>query len=198
MEFLQKIAQRLLIVIQFILVFLFILFEEIVWEGLAKPIYDKIASFRILIRLEKIIGFTNRHIVLLTFITLLLGVEAAGLLAGVFFVQGKVLFGTALYLVKIPIAGFTFWLFKVAKPKLLSFDWFAWAYEKLMYGIAWLKKRVIYTKSIAMMREVKAKIKPLLRDIKAKYFAKDSRFVEELKSFYSYIKNFKNRKKKDD
>jgi len=75
MGFLQKIAQRLLIVVEFILVLLFILFEEIVWEGLAKPIYDKISSFRILLRFEKIVNISNRYIVLLSFLTLLVGVE---------------------------------------------------------------------------------------------------------------------------
>ncbi|SFV56884.1 Bll5565 protein [hydrothermal vent metagenome] len=197
MGFLEKIVQRLLIAIQFVLVFLFILFEEIVWEGLAKPIYDKIASLRILIRLEKIITLSNRYIVLLFFTTLLLGVEGAGLLAGLFFVQGKVLLGTALYIVKIPIAGFTFWLFKVAKPKLLSFDWFALAYNKLMNGIDWLKDTTIYKKSMSAMLDMKSKIKLIFKNIKERYFFKDSRFVEELKSFYSYIKNFKNRKKND-
>jgi hypothetical protein len=197
MEFLQKIAQRLLIVVEFVLVFLFILFEEIIWEGLAKPIYDKISSFRILLRLEKIINISNRHIVLLSFITLLLGVEGAGILAGVFFVQGKVLLGSALYITKIPIAGFTFWLFKVAKSKLLSFDWFAWAYKKLMSGIAWLKESSIYKRTITTVGDIKGKIKPILRDIKKRYFTRDSSFVEELKSLYGYIKNFKNRKKND-
>ena len=197
MEFLQKIAQRLLIVIQFTLVFLFILFEEIVWESLAKPIYEKIASFHILLKLEKIILNANRYIVLFSFITLLLGVEGAGILAGVFFVQGYVLFGLALYIAKIPIAGFTFWLFKASKTKLLSFDWFAWAYKKLMSGIDWLKDTEIYKSSIAMMRDIKARIKPFIAEIKARYFTRDSKFVEELKSFYQYLKNFKNRRKND-
>jgi hypothetical protein len=197
MGFIQKIAQRLLIIIQFFLVFLFILFEEIVWEGLAKPIYEKIASFRIFLRLKKIIHLSNRHIVLLFFTTLLLGVEGAGILAGVFFVQGKVLLGTALYIIKIPIAGFTFWLFRVSKSKLLSFTWFSWAYKNIMSGIEWLKDTEIYKNSVVMMLNIKIKIKRIFKDIKERYFSKNSSFVDELKTFYSYIKNFKNRKKND-
>ena len=197
MGFIQKIAQRLVIIIQFLLVFLFILFEEIIWEGLAKPIYDKIASFRILLRLEQIIHLSNRHIVLLFFTTLLLGVEGAGLLAGIFFVQGKVLLGTALYIAKIPIAGFTFWLFRVSKSKLLSFRWFSWAYKRIMSGIEWLKNTNIYKDSILVMLTIKLNIRSIFRNIKKRYFSKDSKFVEELKAFYSYIKNLKNRKKND-
>jgi len=196
MNFLKKIAQRLLLVIQFILVFLFILFEEIIWEGLAKPIYDHIASIHILQKLEKLISISPRHIVLLFFVVLLLGVEGAGLVAGLFFVQGKVLLGTALYIAKIPIAGFTFWLFRVSKSKLLSFIWFAWAYKKLMSGIAWLKDTTIYSRSIEMMQDIKSQIKLAIKSIKERYFSRNSSFTEEIKSFYKYIKNFKNRKKK--
>jgi len=188
--FLKKILQRLTIVVQFALVFLFILFEEIIWEGLAQPIYYKIQSLQILQKLQLLIEKSNRYIVLTVFVALLLSVEGAGIIAGLFFVQGKIIWGGLLYMGKIPIAGFTFWLFNVSKNKLLSFNWFAWAYGKLMSGIDWLKSTDIYKSSISIMRNLKAKLK----SIKEKYFSKESRFVIELKSFYRYIKNFKNRK----
>jgi hypothetical protein len=192
-EFLKKIAQRLLIVIQFILVFLFILFEEIIWEGLAEPIYRKIESLRITQRVEKLLQGFNSHILLVLFMVLLLGVEGAGLLAGFFFVKGYILFGLLLYIAKIPIAGFTFWVFKVSKKKLLRFGWFNWAYEKLMAGIEWLKETEIYQTS----REKMTMLKRRFFKFKQKYFSKESRFITEIKSFYRYIKNFKNRKKND-
>lgn len=190
MTFLKKIIQRLTLVAQFILVFLFILFEEIIWEGLAEPIYQKIQSLQILQKLQLLINKSNRYIVLSIFISLLLSVEGAGLIAGLFFVQGKIILGGLLYMVKIPIAGFTFWLFSVSKAKLLSFDWFAWAYDKLMSVIDLLKSTDIYKSSISIMINLKDKIK----SIKQKYFSKESSFIVEFKSFYKYIKNFKNRK----
>ncbi|MCH9739241.1 MAG: hypothetical protein K0U38_00145 [Epsilonproteobacteria bacterium] len=193
MSFLQKIAQRLLLVVQFILVFLFILFEEIIWEGIAKPIYQKVQSLRILQNLQTKIEKFHRYVVLVLFSILLLGVEGAGLVAGVFFVQGKVILGTVLYVAKIPIAAFTFWLFKVARDKLLSFRWFAWSYYRLMEGIDWLQSRTIYKRTLEMLFNMKVKTKKIFKEIKEKYFAKDSRFISELKSFYRYIKNFKNR-----
>lgn len=195
MNFLQKILQRLLLVVQFILVFLFILFEEIIWEGIAKPIYQRIESLRILQKLENYITYSNRYLILMVFMVLLLGVEGAGLWAGVFFVQGQVLLGILLYIAKIPIAAFTFWLFKVSRIKLLSFDWFHWAYGKLMAGIAWLKNLTIYKTTMNYMFEFKIKLKEAWREIRDKHFSKESRFVEELKSFYTYIKNFKERKR---
>jgi hypothetical protein len=189
-NFLQKIAQRLLLVLQFVLVFIFILFEEIIWEGIAKPIYEKIQSLKILQKLKEKISHSNRYVILIVFLVLLLTVEGAGLLAGLFFVQGYMLFGLALYMAKIPIAAFVFWLFKVSRAKLLSFDWFTWSYEKLMSGLDWLKDLDIYKTTMMYISKLKSKIK----EERVKYFSKESRFTEELKSFYSYIKNFKNRK----
>jgi len=197
-NFLQKIAQRLLLVVQFILVFLFILFEEIIWEGIAKPIYQKIQSLEILQKFETKIAGSNRYVILTVFLVLLLGVEGAGILAGVFFVQGSVLLGLTLYIAKIPIAAFVFWLFKVSKNKLLSFNWFFWSYEKLMLGIAWLKELTIYKTTMQYMSELKSRLKEQWKRIKVKYFSKDSRFTEELKSFYNYIKNIKKSKKEED
>jgi hypothetical protein len=195
---LEKIAQRLLLILQFVLVFIFILFEEIIWEGIAKPIYEKISELKILKRFELLIHASNRYIVLFFFLLLLLGVEGAGLMAGVFFVQGYILFGLLLYIAKIPIAAFVFWLFKVSKEKLLSFTWFKWAYTKLMSGLAWLKERDIYKSSMEKIALLKQTIKAFIQKVKEKYFTKESRFTQELKSFYAYMKNFKNRKKKND
>jgi hypothetical protein len=198
--FLEKIGQRLLLVLQFILVFLFILFEEIIWEGIAKPIYNKIESLQITQKIESKIKHTNRYVLLVIFLVLLLGVEIAGLLAGLFFVQGYVLFGLLLYLAKIPIAAFVFWLFKVGKKKLLSFDWFNWTYKKIMSGVEWLKATSIYKDTMEYMRKIKRKIRAQWMVIKKRYFNKEGSFTEELKSFYNYMKNFKNniKMKKED
>lgn len=196
MAFLEKIFGRVLLVFQFILVFLFILFEEIIWEGIAKPVYSKIESLQITQKLEAKIEHTHRYVVLAIFTILLLGVEVAGLLAGVFFVQGKVILGLILYIAKIPIAAFVFWLFKVGKEKLLSFNWFNWSYEKLMAGLDWLKARESYKRMMAYMLVIKRKIKERWSVIKAKYFAEESSFMKELKAFYYYIKDFKKNMKK--
>jgi len=191
-DFFNKILGRMLLVLQFILVFLFILFEEIIWEGIAKPIYEKIESLHVIQKLEVKIKQTNRYLLLAVFSVLLLTVEAAGVLAGIFFVQGHILFGLLLYITKIPIAAFVFWLFKASKKKLLSFDWFNWSYEKLMAGLDWLKERDSYKEMMAYMAQIKEKIKIKLKAIKAKYFAQEGSFTQELKNFYAYIKNFKN------
>lgn len=191
MNFLKKIFARVLLVFQFLLVFLFIIFEEIIWEGIAKPIYNKIQSLHILKKLETKVQHTHRYVVLTLFLVLLLGVEAVGLLAGVLFVQGEVLLGLVLYVTRVPITAFVFWLFKVAKEQLLSFSWFKYAYEKLMAGLVWLKEQETYKEMMAYMLATKTKIKDKWKIIKAKYFTEEGSFMKELKGFYTYMKNFK-------
>jgi len=200
LDFFNKIFGRILLVFQFILVFLFILFEEIIWEGIAKPIYEKIESLHVIQKLEVKIQETNRYLLLAVFSVLLLTVEAAGILAGIFFVQGHILFGLLLYITKIPIAAFVFWLFKASKMKLLSFTWFNWSYKKLMAGLDWLKERDSYKEMMAYMAKIKEQIKSKWKAIKAKYFSEEGSFTKELKNFYAYIKNFKNniKNKKED
>lgn len=194
LSFFQKITQSLLRAFQFVLVFLFILFEEIIWEGIALPLYNKVQSLRILQALQTKVLALNRYVILVLFLILLFGVEGAGLLAGVLFVQGKAFLGMVLYVSKIPIAAFTFWLFRVAKERLLSFDWFAWAYDRLMQGIEWLKSREIYQSTLKHLLRTKEKLKALFRRIKIQYFSQESRFVRDLRRFYRYIKIFRNRK----
>jgi hypothetical protein len=196
LSFLEKIFGRILQVFQFILVFLFILFEEVIWEGIAKPVYQKIESLKIVQKLEVKIQQAHRYIVLALFLVFLIVVELSGVLASIFFVQGFIVFGLVLYLARIPLAAFVFWFFKVAKEKLLSFNWFKWSYDKLMGGIDWLKSRVIYVKTMAYMVEIKNSLKEKFKLFKTKYLNNESSFMKELKVFYAYMKNFKENMKK--
>lgn len=196
MGFLEQVWGRVVQVFQFILVFLFILFEEIIWEGISKPIYKKVESLKILQALESKILEAHRYAVLIFFILFLVVVEFSGILASIFFVQGYIVIGILLYIARIPLAAFVFWFFKVAKEKLLSFNWFKWSYDKLMAGIDWLKSQTIYIKTMEYMVQIKNKIKEKFGAFKAKYFNKESNFMKELKEFYAYMKNFKKNMKK--
>jgi hypothetical protein len=104
------------------------------------------------------------------------------------FVSGKILLGLGLYLSKIPIAAFTFWLFRVTEDKLMQFGWFKWLYDWLIRGIEWLKSRPVYIKTMERLKVLKLKIKESIKVFKAKYFAKESPFMQKLKSLYNTIK----------
>ena len=185
---LQTIQQKIITLFQLLLVILFILFEELVWEGIAKPIYSYVHSLKVLQKIEAWLQGVNATIILVIFVLMLASVEMLGIYAGILFVSGQAALGVMLYLTKIPIAAFTFWMFRVTESKLMQFGWFKWLYEKLMQAIDWLKSLEIYRSTMKRLKVTKEKLKQGLKRIKAKYFAKESPFVRRLKRLYSSIK----------
>ena len=119
---------------------------------------------------------------------MLASVEALGLYAGYLFVSGNVAIGLSIYLTKIPIAAFTFWMFRVTEEKLMQFGWFKWLYKKIMAFIDWLKSLEIYQSTMQKLKVTKERIKQFFRVIKEKYFSKESTFVTRMKRLYNSIK----------
>jgi len=189
MSIIEKIINKVLILIQLPLVLLFIIFEEVIWEGIARPIYVRIKSLRILKKFERILEITPRGVILFLFIIIFTIVETAGIMAGILFIKGQILLGLGLYLTKIPIAGFTFWLFKVTKSKLLSFSWFEWIYNKMMGFFSWLKKQDIYRDTMRLVKN----LKDYFRKIKSKYFA-GGEFSRRIKKLYIDMKKIFDRR----
>ncbi len=186
---LTTIKNKLISLLQLILVIIFIIFEELIWEGIAKPIYEVIHSLKILQKIEAKLQHANASVILVIFVVLLSIVEAFGIYAGMLFVSGQVVLGLSLYLSKIPIAAFTFWLFRVTEDKLMTFAWFKWLYEKLLTAIEWLKSREMYVKTMERLKVVKEGIKKTVKAVKERYFSKESPFMTKVKSLYSTIKD---------
>ena len=173
---------------QLVVVLIYILFEELIWEGIAKPIYTYVHGLKILQRVEMKVHELNPSLILFIFVVLLAMVEAFGIYAGVLFVSGQVLLGLVLYIAKIPVAAFTFWLFRVTEDKLMQFGWFKWSYGKIMDGIEWLKSCEIYIQTMDRLKRVKTILKAWFQAWKAKYFSKESPFITKIKQFYRVIK----------
>lgn len=195
MNFFKIILKKLLFSIKLFSVIIFIIFEEIIWEGIALPIYKYIHSLDIIKKLEIHLNKINSYIALLIFITLLLIVEGAGLLAGILFIKGQMITGVVLYISKIPLAVFTFWIFKVTKFKLLDFRWFAFSYKKIISYIKIIQELDIYVQSISKIKIFKIWIKEFFLYIKTKLFNKDSSdsFLKQIKNLYKFLKDkFKN------
>ena len=178
------IKNRLITLLQLILVIIYIIFEELIWEGLAKPIYETIHALKILQKVEKKLQGMPAVMILFLFVVLLAVVETAGIYAGMLFVSGQILLGLGLYLSKIPIAAFTFWMFRVTEDKLMQFGWFKWLYTKMMAAITWLKSREIYQETMTRLKTFKA----TLKHWKAIYFTKESSFVLRVKKLYASVK----------
>ncbi len=185
---LSAIKNKLTSLLQLILVIIYIIFEELIWEGIAKPIYEFVHSLKILQKVEVKLHSVNASVILVIFVFLLSLVEALGIYAGILFVSGQVLLGMTLYLSKIPIAAFTFWIFRITEDKLMQFGWFKWIYDWIMKGIDWLKSREIYIQTMERLVTVKAGIKKIIKSIKEKYFSKESPFITKIKHLYKTVK----------
>jgi len=181
---LSTIKHKLISLLQLIIVLVYIIFEELIWEGIAYPIYKYVHSLKILQKVEHALQDVNRYVILIIFVFMLLSVEAFGLYAGYLFVSGNVLLGLSIYLGKIPIAAFTFWMFRITEDKLMKFAWFKWLYEHVMQFINWLRSLDIYISTMKKMKVFKRKLKVF----KFKYFSGESPFIIKVKHLYRTIK----------
>lgn len=182
------IKNKFISLLQLILVIIYIIFEELIWEGIAKPIYNAIHSLKVLQKIEYKLQNVNPSIVLFIFMLLLVIVEAAGIYAGILFVSGQVFLGLVLYISKIPIAAFTFWLFRVTEDKLMQFTWFKYIYDKIMQAIEWLKSRKMYIVTMEHLKTFKMRSKEKIKVFKSKYLVNENTFLSKIKHLYRTIK----------
>lgn len=185
---LSSITHRIILLLQLLIVIVYILFEELIWEGIAKPIYQTLHELQILQKIETKLQTVRPSIILFIFVLLFIIVEAAGIYAGMLFVSGQVIIGLILYISKIPIAAFTFWLFRITEEKLMQFGWFKWIYDQIMKAISWVKSCEMYISTLERLGRLKRGLKKVIKDVKAKYFAKKNPFIEKIKQLYSVLK----------
>jgi len=188
--FLKRVLNRFILIVQLILVVIFIVFEEVVWEAIARPIYEYIHELHLLQTIQKKLARLNRYALLTLFLVLLVSVEGVGLLAGIMAVRGMVITAAILYAFKIPIATFTFWLFHVSESRLMSFEWFKWSYEQTVALFAWVKSREIYQETMETLHRVKATFKQW----KETYFSGENTLSKRFRRLYRVIKNAVKRK----
>ncbi len=184
MNFLNPIYTKIVLVIQIFLVMMFVIFEELIWDVFAKPIYDYISKLEVLQTLQKKLEHTNRYIILVIFVMLFAMVEIAGIYAGLLLFKGDVLLAISIYMSKIPIAAFTFWLFGVTKEHLLSFEWFRWLYGKIISAFDWIKHTRIYQDVKKSISEIKSRVKLY----KNQLFVGESDIAVQFKRLYKKIK----------
>lgn len=171
-----------------ILVIGYILFEELIWDVFAKPIYQYFKSLVVLESLKKTFLGMNRYLLLGVFIFILAIAEAMGFLSGFFVINGYIFSGIFVYILKIPVAAFTFWLFDLTKDQLMTFDWLKTTYEYIMCWIAKFINSPIHTYIKARIVALRIKIK----QFSLKYFGEHG-FIASIKTHYivfqSYVGN---------
>ena len=155
----NKVLNVLKITLEVFLVLVFIFFEEIIWEGIALPIKNLLASLKILESVQAKIEAFDVYPTLAIFLVPLAVAEYMGIKSGVLILQGYLISGVILYALKVPVAGLTFWVFSFSKDKLLSIDWFETLYGLLMRLLDWIKATRIYRRVRVSIRNVKRYIK---------------------------------------
>jgi hypothetical protein len=164
-----------------VVILVYIIFEELIWERFAQPIIDYIKELRILKKLEIYLQGVNSKIILVVFLSMFVIVEFQGIYAGALFLEGKILHGTLLYAGKIPIAAFTFWLFGVSKEKLLEFGWF----KKSYYFIVGLIDIITHSKVYINIKQKTAKIKAYTKET---FFQGKGVWQRKIKVIYAKLK----------
>ena len=179
--------QKIVNIFLTILVFIYIIFEELIWDRLAKPIFSYISNLELFRDLEPKILTLNSYLILFIFLIPFIIVELLGIYAGILFVSGKVLLGVVLYISKIPIAVVIFWFFNIAKDRLLEFGWLNFIYKKLILII----ERIKHSKIYLMIQEKTTMIKD---EIKKRFFTSKIGFKENVIEIYKLLKDKFNKK----
>ncbi|MGR8979052.1 MAG: hypothetical protein ACU84H_03025 [Gammaproteobacteria bacterium] len=152
---LKTIIAKIADIVLGILVTIYIVLEELVWESIAEPVYAFIHGLKILQKAEEIIDELDRHVLMVFFLALFIQVELLGIFALKLIGTGKVIAGTALYAGKIPVAALTFWLFRVSKKKLMTFGWFKQVYGLVIAVVEKIKSSAIHQSIAARLKSVK-------------------------------------------
>ena len=168
----KMIYRKIVNIVLTILILIYLILDELIWERIAEPIYDFIRGLKLLQTLEGYVLKLNRYTVLVLFLILFAAVELLGIIAIGIFANGQIVLASVVYFGKIPLTAFTFWLFKVAKNQLISFAWFKFCYDGLMSVIYKIKTSTIYVNVTAKIGAVKTAIKsimasPMVRRMKA-------------------------------
>lgn len=166
-----------------ILVIGYILFEELIWDVFAKPVYQYFKSLIVFDSLKKTFLEMNRHFLLFTFIFILAIVEFLGLFSAFCIINGYFYSGFIVYTSKIPIAAFTFWLFELTKDKLMTFHWLKTSYEYIMNLI----EKYVNSDIHVYIKTRITTLKTQLKRLKLKYLDKEG-FIASIKKHYLVFK----------
>jgi hypothetical protein len=140
-----------------------------------------IKELKLLKNLSILLEKVDSKIILAIFVAIFVVAEVLGTYAAILFVKGSVISAVTVYALKVPLAGFAFWLFNEKKKKLLKFDWFRSAYEFIIKWIDIIKNSQIYITIKKSATHLKDSIK--------KYLPKSKDVIKKkIKLIYNYIK----------
>jgi len=168
--------------IAFLLISIFIILEEVVWDKFVYPVkklIQKLISEKFVIWLKERTKYQALVLFLIPFIV----AETMGFSVPFIMGMGFVLLGIIIYIVKIFIASISFWVFNHTKEKLLTISWFNYLYSLTIAFFNYIKNTKTYKR-----------FKALIADLKEQFKIDKKGFLSYLKSKY---KNYKEEIKKE-
>ena len=179
----KSVLKFLIGVIETTLVILYLVYEELIYETIGRPLVEYYKSLKVLERFQLFLERSPSFVLLVIFLIAFVVAEALGFLSLPLILMGPpfMILGFIIYALKVPIAAFAFWIFKENKEKLMEYRIINYIYTKLMYYVDKLKDTNVY-KRVKVRVE---KYKEILKNKKG--FMKE--FAARLKAKYKIFKN---------
>lgn len=144
----------------YFLVFCYVLLKEVFWTALAEPITEYVKKLAFFQFVEtKILSKLNSYMTLIFFLMIFVFVEIIGVYSLAFFAKGSIIIGVALYISKIPLASFAFWIYRVKEADLNSIKWFAFVVKWIKILIHKITDSSYYINTKNMITSIKEYIK---------------------------------------
>jgi len=166
--------------ILYVLLFVYFVFEELVWNRMIAPLYEGIKQFKIIEIFLDFISKQNEYIVLFVFLLSFIPAEWLGYKAAEIFATGKFLLAILVYSLKVPIGIIAFAVLKREKEKLFKFGWFKAIYEFIEDVIDYIKDTEKYKNMKSKFNDLKNEFKKLSRE--------RSYFKKKVKRIYQKVK----------
>lgn len=137
----------------------YILFEELVWNKIAEPVYSFLKNLKFYeLFLSYIHLSANRYTVLLLFVMPFVAGEFLGILSAVLAASTHILLAIVVYALKIPLVVIAFAILKAGDSKLESFALFSAARRAVIIIMEKIKSSTIYQKIKQLSNHIKYKI----------------------------------------
>lgn len=139
-----------------LLIFIYILFEELIWNTAVKPIIQYIAAFHFYHRFLYYVRFrAGRFSVLILFMIPFAIGEVIGTASAFMAAQLHLISAALLYTVKIPLIVIALGILQSGKEKLLTFGWFAVCYLWIVAQIEKLHSTRLYQQTLSSITSIR-------------------------------------------
>jgi len=144
---------------------LYVLLEEFL-ENVVKPIVEHISSWKILHRAERFLHRRNPYMLFAIYSVKLIFFSSVKFLSLYWISQGRMVGAPLLVTGELCGAALTVWYAKVALPALLTLNWFALGYEKVVAIKNWIVNKFRQMRAYQYTKDAAQWVRQRIRDLK--------------------------------